>query len=78
MERMGLAHVAERAMTSLSSGAVKRAPRKKRKKNHFAGFEGTQEELMAQQEALLAESAQRVQAMHRPQLSGKSEECRLP
>mmetsp|Transcript_22580 Transcript_22580/g.34427 ORF Transcript_22580/g.34427 Transcript_22580/m.34427 type:complete len:204 (+) Transcript_22580:101-712(+) len=37
--------------------------RRRKKKKAFAGFEGTEEELIAEQERLLAESARRVQMM---------------
>lgn len=68
LEGMGLPHLAERAMTSSPSGNVdsnhKQAKKRQKKKRAFAGFSGTQEELIAEQERLLKESAARVNMMN--------------
>ncbi|KAL7541240.1 hypothetical protein ACHAXR_010749 [Thalassiosira sp. AJA248-18] len=79
MEQMGLSHLAHRAMTSLSNDNASGTKRqqqqhlkKSRKKRAFAGFEGTEEELIAEQERLLSESARRVRTNH--EMQGKSEE----
>lgn len=71
LEEMGLSNLAQRAMAaSLASsdndGNTKQPPKKKRKKakDPFANFKGTEEELIAEQERLLSESAQRMQMMN--------------
>lgn len=77
LEQMGLSKILKHAMI-LSSIDETRVPAKKRKKNHFSDFKGTQEELVAEQETLLAETAHRVHVKHDQQLSGKSEKYMLP
>mmetsp|Transcript_37654 Transcript_37654/g.61498 ORF Transcript_37654/g.61498 Transcript_37654/m.61498 type:complete len:228 (+) Transcript_37654:110-793(+) len=77
MEQMGLSNIAQRAMSSLASDDSTKQPRKKKRKmkDHFANLKGTQlEELLAEQERLLSESAHRVQMMNHEPLQGKSEE----
>mmetsp|Transcript_13655 Transcript_13655/g.29597 ORF Transcript_13655/g.29597 Transcript_13655/m.29597 type:complete len:216 (-) Transcript_13655:62-709(-) len=79
-KRMGLSDLARRAADSLSAGdddadgpRPKRRKKKLRGKDHFFDFKGTREELIAEQERLLAESARRVQTMNAT-MQGKREE----
>mmetsp|Transcript_32914 Transcript_32914/g.69270 ORF Transcript_32914/g.69270 Transcript_32914/m.69270 type:complete len:247 (-) Transcript_32914:1202-1942(-) len=80
MEQMGLANLVQRAMASLANDNDKRpasrggrgpAKKKRKRKDPFADYKGTEEELLAEQERLLSESAIRVQMMNLDQ--GKSE-----
>jgi len=70
MHQMGLSKLADRAVESMS---INKKPQKKKRKKPTSGFKGTREELIAEQERLLAESACRVREMNQ-QTQGKSEE----
>mmetsp|Transcript_7836 Transcript_7836/g.17005 ORF Transcript_7836/g.17005 Transcript_7836/m.17005 type:complete len:231 (-) Transcript_7836:117-809(-) len=80
MEEMGLSDIAQRAMASLDGSDDNnnqislRRKKKRRKKNPFEG--STKEELIAEQERLLMESAKRIQMMNgqNDNLQGKSED----
>eukprot|EP00578_Thalassiosira_sp_NH16_P025243 CAMPEP_0181089874 /NCGR_PEP_ID=MMETSP1071-20121207/7534_1 /TAXON_ID=35127 /ORGANISM="Thalassiosira sp., Strain NH16" /LENGTH=208 /DNA_ID=CAMNT_0023171849 /DNA_START=157 /DNA_END=783 /DNA_ORIENTATION=+ len=58
MEKIGLSSLAERAMAE----TLKK--KKRRKKDPFANLKGSREDLIAEQERLLLESARRVQTMN--------------